>query len=89
MKEPRAEALRWLRQAENDLGYAKLGFREGYYAQACFLCQQICEKALKSIHYGRLGKRNVIGHSLVELSAELNLADALRREPHCRTLPSI
>ena len=80
MKEPRAEALRWLLQAENDLGYARLGLREGYYAQVCSLGQQICEKALKSIHYGRLAKRNVLGHSLVELSAELGLPDALREE---------
>jgi HEPN domain-containing protein len=61
LKERRTEALRWLRQAENDLGYARLGLKEGYYAQACFLSQQICEKALKSIHYGGLGKRLVLG----------------------------
>jgi len=80
LKEPRAEALRWLLQAENDLGYARIGLREGYFAQVCFQGQQICEKALKSIHYGRFAKRNVIGHSLVELSASLDLPDSLRQE---------
>jgi HEPN domain-containing protein len=80
LKEPRAEALRWLLQAENDLGYAELGFREGYYAQVCFQCQQICEKALKSIHFGKLEKRTVLGHSLIELTKELNIEPDLRLE---------
>ncbi|MGA2640969.1 MAG: HEPN domain-containing protein [Spirochaetia bacterium] len=80
MKEPRVEALRWLRQAENDLQYARLGLREGFSAQVCFLCQQIAEKALKSVHYGKLGKRIVYGHSLVELAQELSVGFDLHRE---------
>lgn len=80
MKEPRSEALRWLLQAENDLAYARIGLREGFNAQVCFQCQQICEKALKSIRYGKLGERVVYGHSLVELSAGLELPADLRRE---------
>ena len=78
MKAHRAEALRWLRQSENDLGFARAGVREGYFAQACFVCQQVCEKALKSIHYGALGKRIVHGHSLVDLGAEIGETLALR-----------
>lgn len=74
------EGLRWLRQAENDLEYARIGLREGFYAQVCFQCQQICEKALKAIHYGQLGKRVVFGHSLVQLGAELPLAAGLQEE---------
>jgi predicted nucleotidyltransferase len=66
-RERRVEALRWLRQAENDLLYARLGLREGFSAQVCFLCQQIAEKALKSVHYGKLGKRIVYGHSLLAI----------------------
>ena len=80
MKEPRSEALRWLLQAENDLAYARLGLREGFHAQVCFQCQQICEKALKSIHYGKLGARIVYGHSLVELCENLDLSGDLRKE---------
>ena len=72
MKESRAEALRWLNQAENDLSYAALGISGGFYAQVCFQCQQIAEKALKSIHYGKLKKRIVFGHSIVELAKELD-----------------
>lgn len=70
MKEPKAEASRWLRQAEDDLEYARLGLREGFSAQVCFQCQQICEKAIKALRYGR-GERVVFGHALVELAAPL------------------
>jgi HEPN domain-containing protein len=80
LREAKAEGLRWLRQAENDLSYASLGLREGFFAQACFLCQQICEKALKAIHYGQLQKRVVFGHSLVQLASELPLIGDLREE---------
>jgi HEPN domain-containing protein len=51
LKEPRAEALRWLQQAENDLAYARLGLREGFHAQVCFQCQQICEMAILDQYY--------------------------------------
>lgn len=70
MKEPNREADRWLRQAESDLAYAELGLREGFYAQVCFQCQQVCEKAIKALRYGR-GERAVLGHALVELAASL------------------
>ena len=80
MKEPRAEALRWLLQAENDLAYARIGLRERFHAQVCFQSQQICGKALKSIHYGHLGQRVVFGHALVELAEPLGLDEPLRRD---------
>lgn len=70
MKEPSREASRWLRQAEDDLKYAQLGLREGFYAQVCFQCQQTCEKAIKALRYGQ-GERVVYGHALVELAASL------------------
>ena len=63
---PKAEAKRWLVQARSDLGFAEVGVREGYHAQACFMCQQAAEKALKALHYLG-GERLVIGHSLLEL----------------------
>ena len=34
MRDSRGEAMRWLRPAENDLQFAGLAVREGYYAQA-------------------------------------------------------
>lgn len=77
MKEPNREADRWLRQAESDLAYAELGLREGFYAQVCFQCQQVCEKAIKALRYGR-GARAVLGHSLVELAASLPVMGRFR-----------
>ena len=66
MKRARAEAARWLAQAESDLAFAELGLREGFFAQACFVCQQAVEKALKALRYLG-GARVVLGHSVVEL----------------------
>lgn len=67
---PKAEAGRWLAQARSELAFARVGVREGFYAQACFHCQQSAEMALKALHYLG-GARLVIGHSLVELLASL------------------
>lgn len=73
MRDSRAEAARWLRQAENDLAFGELALREGFFAQACFIAQQTSEKALKSLAYGR-GERVVLGHSVVELLDRLTPA---------------
>ena len=51
MWDSRTEADRWLKQAENDLEFARLGLREGFFAQVCFLAQQSAEKAVKAIGY--------------------------------------
>ncbi len=70
MKQTRAEAARWLAQAESDLAFAEVGLREAFFAQTCFICQQASEKALKALLYLR-GERVVLGHSLVQLLAAL------------------
>jgi len=70
MRDSADEGLRWLRQAENDLAFARLALREAFFAQACFVAQQTAEKALKAIAYA-LGDRVVLGHSLVELLERL------------------
>ena len=79
MKEPNREADRCLRQAENDLAYAAVGLREGFAAQVCFQCQQVCEKAIKALRYGR-GERVVLGHALVELAVPLEVMARFREE---------
>lgn len=79
MKQPKAEARRWLAQAESDLAFAEVGVREGFFAQACFVCQQAGEKALKALCYLR-GDRVVLGHSLVELLSTLSGAHAVAPE---------
>ncbi len=60
------EAERWLGQAEDDLKLARIALREGFYAQTCFLAQQVAEKAVKAMRYFR-GEREVIGHSVRKL----------------------
>jgi HEPN domain-containing protein len=65
----RSEGHRWLAQAENDLAFAELAMREGFFAQACFNSQQAAEKALKAFLYAH-GAEHVFGHSVAELAAE-------------------
>ena len=67
MWDSRAEANRWLKQAENDIEFARLGLREEFFSQVCFLAQQSAEKSVKAIGY-LLGERTVLGHSVVVLA---------------------
>lgn len=62
----RAEAERWLKQAEYDLRFARLALEGRFYSQVCFISQQAAEKAVKSVAYG-LGERLVRGHSIVDM----------------------
>lgn len=65
-KEAKEEGKRWLEQAIEDLKWAKdLAERGGYYI-ACFLSQQVGEKALKAFLYAQ-GEEIVIGHSVERL----------------------
>jgi HEPN domain-containing protein len=58
-----------LQQALEDLHWAEdLAQRGGYYL-ACFLAQQVAEKALKAFLYTR-GLEIVLGHSVERLSRE-------------------
>jgi HEPN domain-containing protein len=65
----RSEGHRWLAQAENDLAFAALASREGFFAQACFNSQQAADKALKAFLYAQ-GADHVLGPSVAELAAE-------------------
>ena len=71
MKNSEADGKRWLSQAENDLGAAQLMVERAYYAQACFMCHQVAEKALKALAYFR-GDRYVTGHSLLDLLQKIS-----------------
>lgn len=65
----REEGRRWLEQAEEDLRWAQdLAARGGYHI-ACFLAQQVGEKALKGFLYGQ-GEEIVLGHSIERLCRE-------------------
>ena len=76
--DPKAEGLRWLRQAERDLDDAEYSLAGRRYNLACFLCQQTAEKALKAILYAK-GAEQVLGHSVADLATECaNLDDDFR-----------
>jgi HEPN domain-containing protein len=65
-------ALSWLKQAHSDFKWAKLTFDGGFYAQTCFVCQQVAEKALKAIAYSQ-GAKSIKGHGVAETAKLLNI----------------
>lgn len=67
-EDPLAEGWRWLEQAQEDLHWAQHLARQGAYHLACFLAQQVTEKALKAFLYAQ-GEEMVIGHSVARLCA--------------------
>lgn len=68
-RSPLEEGRRWLEQAEADLRWADDLARRGGYHIACFLAQQVGEKALKAFLYAG-GAEVVLGHSIERLCAE-------------------
>jgi HEPN domain-containing protein len=60
------EGKRWLEQAMEDLKWAKDLAERGGHHIACFLAQQVGEKALKAFLYAE-GEEIVIGHSVERL----------------------
>lgn len=67
-KNAREEGQRWLSQAVEDLRWANLLAQEGGWHLACFLAQQVTEKALKAFLYAQ-GEEIVLGHSVERLCA--------------------
>jgi HEPN domain-containing protein len=65
---PLEEGRRWLRQAAEDLRWARHLAEQGAYHLACFLAQQVAEKALKAFLYAQ-GEEIVLGHSVERLCA--------------------
>ncbi|MGB9629043.1 MAG: HEPN domain-containing protein [Thermodesulfobacteriota bacterium] len=65
-KEPKDEGKRWLEQSIEDLKWAKELAEKGGYHIACFLAQQVGEKALKAFLYAQ-GEEIVLGHSVERL----------------------
>ena len=73
------EAKRWYDQSQEDLKSAKILLNNKRYYLVCFLCQQIAEKALKSILY--LNKEDlVIGHSIKKLADWAGKYDEIFKE---------
>jgi HEPN domain-containing protein len=63
------EGERWLSQAAEDLKWTKLLAEQGGWHLACFLSQQVTEKALKAFLYAQ-GEEIVLGHSVARLCAD-------------------
>jgi HEPN domain-containing protein len=75
--------LDWLRQAENDLAWARHSLDGGFYAQTCFASQQAAEKALKAFCFSK-GFDVIRTHSLFQMIKTLNENGIL--EKHAREL---
>ncbi len=65
-RDPKAEGARWLEQAEADRRGAQLLLDGASYHLACFIAQQVAEKALKAFIYAQ-GEEFVTGHSVEAL----------------------
>lgn len=62
--------LDWLRQAENDLAWARHSLKGEFFSQTCFIAQQASEKALKAFCFAR-GFDIVRTHSLFQIVKSL------------------
>ncbi|MFM9104910.1 MAG: HEPN domain-containing protein, partial [Cyanobium sp.] len=76
-----------LRQAEDDLRAARLLQEAGQAAQACFLAQQVGEKALKALLAA--DDRDLRSHSLTALLRELDQDHAQRWQRQARVLDKL
>ena len=63
---PNQEGKRWLLQAKEDLKWARHLAEQGGWHLACFLSQQVTEKALKAYLFAQ-GEEIVLGHSVARL----------------------
>jgi len=61
------EARRWLDQAREDLKWVGVLTEAGGHHVACFLAQQVAEKAIKAFLYAQ-GESPVLGHSVAALA---------------------
>ncbi|MGI9952708.1 HEPN domain-containing protein [Moorellaceae bacterium AZ2] len=68
------EARRWLDQAREDLKWARKLAEDGGYHIACFLAQQVAEKAIKAFLYAQ-GEFLVLGHAVSTLSEKAGQYD--------------
>ena len=82
------EGRRWVEQAKEDLKWAKELARLGGYHLACFLAQQVAEKALKGYLYGQ-GEEIVLGHSVERLCELASSYDPRFSESERLGLPSM
>lgn len=68
----KTRAFDWFSQAEDDFRWASDSSKAGHFAQACFACQQVAEKALKALALAR-GALLVKGHSTFKIAQALGV----------------
>ena len=51
MRDPKAEASRWLAAAREELAWTRHAAAGGFHAPACFHAQQGAEKAVKAVQF--------------------------------------
>ncbi len=78
-KDSQNEGQRWLEQAKKDLYWADHLGDEGGFHLACFLSQQVAEKALKAFLYAQ-GEEIVLGHSVERLCKQAGEYDPIYLE---------
>lgn len=62
----------WFSQAENDLLWAEDTLKAKRFAQACFVAQQVAEKALKALALAQ-GYDSVRSHSILKITRSLHI----------------
>jgi len=72
----RSRARDWLDQAKDDLRWGEASVASGFFAQSCFIAQQVAEKSLKALAYHR-GAELIRGHSVLEVCRELEINGTL------------
>ncbi len=87
LESARHRARLWLLQAEDDLRAARLLHAGGQSAQACFLAQQVGEKALKALLAA--DDRDLRSHSLTNLLRALDSELAGRWQRQARLLDKL
>ena len=74
MPDYKSEAIRWLKQAEQDLMDASYNKDGEIFNISCFLCQQASEKAIKAVLYLKEAE-DEWGHSLIDLCEDAKIFD--------------
>ena len=73
-----SRATDWLRQAEDDAAWLADSIEDGHYSQACYIAQQVAEKALKSLAFSR-GASEIKGHSVTKIAQALAINAEIER----------
>jgi len=68
---------KWMAIAEREIQAAESAGQAGFYAEACFWCQQSIEKALKGLISAK-GKEFTKTHSLIGLAKQAEVINELR-----------